>query len=72
MAKRTDTTLAPGTVLFTLQLELAAGATTGLVFDGTVPGYVLASGGLRDRSGLTVVDPSRVSIGKLEAYVAPP
>jgi hypothetical protein len=71
-AVTTDTTLAPGTVLFTVTLELAPGATTGVVFDGTAPGFVLASGGLRDRTGLMVVDASGVAIGKLEAHVAPP
>jgi hypothetical protein len=64
----TDTELAPKAVLFTLQLDLVDGAAPGVVFDGTAAGFVLPSGGLRDRAGLTVVEPKDVAIGKLEVY----
>jgi hypothetical protein len=66
----TDTELAPKTVLFTLRLERLPGAAPGIVFDGTAADFVLPSGGLRDRAGLTVVDPSGVAIGKLEVHEA--
>jgi hypothetical protein len=65
----TDTALPPGTVLYTIQLDLAGGATTGVVFDGTSADFALPSGGLRDRAGLTIVDRTSVGIGRLEAYV---
>lgn len=65
-AVATDTELAPKTVLFTLRLDLVEGAASGIVFDGTAADFVLPSGGLRDRAGLTVVSPSDVAIGKLE------
>lgn len=61
-----DTALAPGTVLFTVRLELAAGAFTGTVFDGTASKLALPSGGLRNRVGTAVVDARQVGIGKLE------
>jgi hypothetical protein len=64
----TDTALAPKTVLFTLQLDLIEGAGAGIVFDGTSADFVLPSGGLRDRAGLTVVEPTGVAIGKLEVH----
>ena len=67
-AVATDTELAPKTVLFTVQLDLVPGATPGIVFDGTAPDFVLPSGGLRDRAGLTVVEASGVAIGKLEVH----
>jgi hypothetical protein len=60
-----DTLLMPGTVLFTVQLELIYGA-PGVVFDGTAPGFVLRSGGLRNKAGLTVVEADDVGIGALE------
>jgi hypothetical protein len=65
-----DTKLEPGAVLFSLQFDLIDGAAPGPVFDGTAPGFVLPSGGLRDRAGMTVVEPQNVSIGKLQ--VNPP
>jgi hypothetical protein len=65
-AVATDTTLATGAVLFTIELDLAAAAQAGVVFDGTAGGFLLPSGGLRDRLGTTIVDPSQVKIGKLE------
>lgn len=61
-----DAALAPGTVLFTVRLELASGATAGVVFDGTSAGFTLPSGGLRNRAGTTVVEAGQVGIGKLE------
>jgi hypothetical protein len=65
-AVTTDTTLKPGTKLFTLELDLVNSATNGVVFDGTASGFVLPSGGMRDRAGNSVVDPADVAIGKLE------
>lgn len=61
-----DTALAPGTVLYTVRLELAHGATAGVVFDGTAPGFALPSGGLRNRAGTAVVEAGQVGVGKLE------
>lgn len=60
-----DASLAPKAVLFTVQLDLADGASPGVVFDGTAADFVLPSGGLRDRAGMTVVEPKDVAIGKL-------
>ncbi len=65
-AVATDTVLAPGTVLYTVHLQLVGGAAAGVVFDGTASDFVLPSGGMRDRSGTTVVEAKDVSIGKLE------
>ncbi len=65
-AVATDTVLAPGTVLYTLQLDLIPQVQIGVVFDGTAAGFTLPSGGLRNRAGTTVVTPSQVSIGRLE------
>jgi hypothetical protein len=62
----TDTTLAPGTVLYTISLELLNDAPPGVVFDGTAQGFVLPSGGMRNRAGMTVVEAKDVAIGKLE------
>lgn len=61
-----DTALAPGTVLYTIELDLVDGASVGVVFDGTAAGFALRSGGLRNRVGMTVVEASGVAIGKLE------
>jgi hypothetical protein len=61
-----DAALAPGTVLYTVRLELTPGATAGVVFDGTSAGFRLPSGGLRNRVGATVVEAGQVGIGKLE------
>jgi hypothetical protein len=36
-----------------------------VVFDGTAAGFVLPSGGMRDRTGSAVVEPADVAIGKL-------
>jgi len=65
-AVTTDTTLAPGAVLYTIRLDLLDGASIGVVFDGTASDFVLPSGGLRDRAGNAVVDAKDVAIGKLE------
>jgi hypothetical protein len=61
-----DTTLASGTVLYTVRLELRDGATAGVVFDGTAAGFVLPSGGLRNQAGTAVVEANQVGVGKLE------
>jgi hypothetical protein len=65
-AVTTNTTLAPGTVLLTIELDYIPDAALGVVFDGTVAGFTLPSGGLLDRSGNAVVTAADVSIGKLE------
>jgi hypothetical protein len=65
-AVTTDTTLPPGTVLFTVELNYIAGAADGVVFDGTAPAFALPSGGLLDRAGDSVVGPANIGIGKLE------
>jgi hypothetical protein len=62
----TDATLAPGAVLLQIELDRAEPITPGLVFDGLDSNFHLPSGGLRDRSGMTVVDETQVSIGRLE------
>ncbi len=62
----TDTTLAPGAVLYTIHLARAHGAPVGVVFDGTASDFVLPSGGMRNRAGETVVEAKDVAIGKLE------
>jgi hypothetical protein len=61
-----DTILAPNTVLYTIELDVVEPLVGGVVFDGTAKSFVLPSGGLRNKAGLTVVDPSQVKIGKLE------
>ncbi|HET7505632.1 MAG TPA: hypothetical protein VFK02_31650 [Kofleriaceae bacterium] len=61
-----DTTLGPGTLLFTIELDVTLPLVEGVVFDGTAKDFVLPSGGLRDRLGLTVVTPGEVQIGRLE------
>lgn len=64
-AVATDTTLAPGTVLFSFELDLTKPATAGVVFDGQAAGFVLPSGGLTDRAGNGVAGPADISIGTL-------
>ncbi|HET7505630.1 MAG TPA: hypothetical protein VFK02_31640 [Kofleriaceae bacterium] len=61
-----DTTLPPRTVLCSIELDLVEPPAAGVVFDGTANGFLLPSGGLRDKVGQTVVDASQVKIGKLE------
>jgi len=65
-AVATDTQVAAGTVLYTIELDLIVHAPSGVVFDGTASDFVLPSGGMRDRLGTTVVDAKDVAIGKLE------
>jgi hypothetical protein len=60
----TDTALPAHAVLYSIELDVVGGA-NGVVFDGTAPDFVLASGGMRDRAGTTVVDAKDVAIGKL-------
>lgn len=62
----TDTELKAGAKLFTIELDLVQGAAAGVVFDGTASGFVLPSGGMRDRVGNAVAAPADVAIGKLE------
>lgn len=64
-AVATDTTLQPGAVLYTIRLDKVTGAPAGVVFDGTDAAFHLPSGGMRDRSGTTVVEANDVAIGKL-------
>lgn len=63
-----DATLAPNSTLLTIRLAKAANATPGVVFDGTAATWLLPSGGMRDRSGTTVVEPVEVAVGKLEVH----
>jgi hypothetical protein len=63
-AVATDTALPAGTSLYSIQLGIIGA--NGVVFDGTAAGFVLTSGGLRDRVGNAVVDTRDVAIGKLE------
>jgi hypothetical protein len=65
-AVATDTVLAPGSVLYTVHLEMITGAPEGVVVDGTADDFQLPSGGMRDRGGTTVVEATDVAIGKLE------
>ena len=66
----TDTVLAPGTVLCTVELAVALPVQAGVVFDGSRAGFALPSGGLRNKVGTTIVDASRVKIGRLEVRTA--
>ena len=61
-----DTALPTGTVLYTIKLDLLDTAAPGVVFDGSAGGFALKSGGLRNKAGTAVVNPSEVGIGKLE------
>jgi hypothetical protein len=65
-AVTTDTELAPGALLFRIRLDRVDPKTAGVVFDGLDPSFHLPSGGLRDRTGMTVVPESGVAIGRLE------
>jgi hypothetical protein len=65
-AVTTDTTLAAGTSLYSIELGIIG--ENGVVFDGTAPGFVLTSGGLRNRVGNSVVDTKDVAIGRLEIH----
>lgn len=61
-----DATIAAGTVLYTIKLDLVGTAPTGVVFDGTAGAFTLPSGGMRDKQNTAVAGPSDVKIGKLE------
>jgi hypothetical protein len=65
-AVATDTVLAPGSVLYTIRLQMVSSAPDGIVVDGSDPDFHLPSGGMRDRGGTTVVEANDVAIGKLE------
>lgn len=65
-AVTTNTTVQPGAVLYTVHLEVLGGAPDGVVVDGAAADFQLPSGGMRDRSGTTVVLAKDVAIGKLE------
>lgn len=67
-AVATDTTLAPGSVLYTVRLERLSVAKDGIVVDGTADDFHLPSGGMRDRGGTTVVAASDVAIGIIEVH----
>lgn len=67
-AIETDTTLPAGTVLYTMRIAVNPNAADGVVFDGTAADFHLPSGGMRDRSGTTVVEATDVAIGKLEIH----
>ncbi|MFP2926939.1 beta strand repeat-containing protein [Pyxidicoccus sp. 3LG] len=60
-----DSAIPTGAVLYTVQLELRPGATSGLVFDGAALGPKFRAL-LRDRLGTDVVDGSGFAIGRLE------
>jgi hypothetical protein len=63
-----DTEVKPGAVLYKIELGLLDTAASGIVFDGTASGFVLRSGGMRDRLGNTVVDAKDVALGKLVVH----
>lgn len=65
-AVATDAVLGPGSVLYSIELDLAPAASDGVVFDGTATGFALPSGGLRNRTSTVVVSAGQVGIGKLE------
>ncbi|MCU1278989.1 MAG: Fibronectin type domain protein [bacterium] len=62
----TDTALPASTVLYTIKLDLLDTAAPGVVFDGTASGFMLKSGGLRNKAGTAVVNANEINIGKLE------
>ncbi len=64
-ATPSDTTLQPGTVLYSVELAMVPHA-HGVVFDGSAAGFLLPSGGMRDRAGTAVVLANEVAIGRLE------
>ncbi|WP_224246073.1 hypothetical protein [Hyalangium gracile] len=60
-----DSTIAAGSVLYTLKLELAPGATPGTVFDGLEAAIPQFNGVLRTRAGVDVVSRNGFGIGRL-------
>lgn len=63
-----DTVLQPGAVLLKVEVKAVSPAVPGVVFDGQAKEFVLRSGGLRALSGMTVVAPGQVQIGRLETF----
>jgi hypothetical protein len=55
-------------VVISVVLRATSPLSPGVVFDGTAAGFLLPSGGLRNRAGTTVVAPADVAIGKLELH----
>ncbi|QSQ27551.1 hypothetical protein JY651_22715 [Pyxidicoccus parkwayensis] len=64
-AVTTDTAITAGSVLYTVQLAMRPGATSGVVFDGAALGPKFRAL-MRDRLGTDVVDGSGFAIGRLE------
>ena len=58
-------TLPAGTVLYTVKLDLASGATPGTVFDGLNAPIAAFNGVLRTRAGVDVVSRNGFGIGRL-------
>jgi hypothetical protein len=63
-AKPNDASITAGQVLYTVKLPLAAGATAGTIFDGTVAKNKIRCG-LRNKVGTEVVGTADFQIGKL-------
>lgn len=63
-----DSVLQPGAVLMKVELKAVNPPVGGIVFDGQAKEFVLRSGGLRALSGMTVVVPAQVQIGRLETF----
>ncbi|MFL5358662.1 beta strand repeat-containing protein [Archangium sp.] len=61
----TDTFIPAGSVLYSVQIDLAGSATPGVVFDGTTLPAAF-NGALRDRQGNNVVSRNEFAIGRLE------
>jgi hypothetical protein len=62
-----DSAVPVGAVLFTVRLDAAPDAGSGVVFDGAALGQAF-SAGFRDRSGNDVVQASEFGIGRLELH----
>jgi hypothetical protein len=60
-----DSTIPAGTVLYTVKLDLAPGATPGTVFDGLNAPIPTFNGVLRTRAGVDVVSRNGFGIGRL-------
>lgn len=63
-AKPNDATITTGSVFYTLKLPLAAAATAGTIFDGTVAKNKIRAG-LRNKVGTEIVGAADFQIGKL-------